>query len=135
MAMHISAQTVIVLSLPQLSQRARSRYTIMFPHIFTFCVPNTGVPPGHLSSQPLVSAKSIFSDGTPSGPIVSITPLQLFTNDAPDIPVSISNVRLSQSDALSGLKTFLHLISRILFTEKPHGMAGENFRFCTVFMP
>ena len=65
LAMHISAHTVIVLSLPQLSQRARSRYTIMFPHIFTFCVPNTGVPPGHLSSQLLVSAKSIFSDGTP----------------------------------------------------------------------
>lgn len=121
-----SAHTVIVLSLPQLSHSARSKYTMIFPHIRTFCVPKIGVPPGQLSSQSLVSANNIFSEGTPSGPIVSTMPLQLFTKHAPDIPVSISRVRLSQSDEFSGLNTFLHLISMILLTVQPRGTHGVN---------
>ena len=41
----------------------------------------------------------IFSDGTPSGPMVSTIPLQSFKKVAPEMPVSMSMVRLSQSFA------------------------------------
>ena len=134
LAMLTSAHTVTVLSLPQLSHTARSIYTMMLPQILTFCVPNTGVP-SPFDSHSHVSAKMIFSDGIPSGPMVSTTPSQSLRKQAPEMPVYISRVRLSGSFTCAGLKIFLHLISIILLTVQPHGMAGVNLRHCTVFIP
>ena len=89
------------------------------------------------ASQSLVSANSIFSEGTPSGPDCLDDAVALVDEvGAGDAGLHVERQDCRGSDAFeTGRRPFCSGYRVILLTEHPGGIAGVNLRFCTVFIP